>query len=77
MTSGLPAVRAREVIRALQRAGFIEKRVSGSHCLLGHRDDPTRAVVVPLHGARDLKPGTLRSIIRQAGLTMEEFRDLL
>ncbi|HUA55557.1 MAG TPA: type II toxin-antitoxin system HicA family toxin [Candidatus Sulfotelmatobacter sp.] len=77
MTGGLPALRARDVVRALERAGFVEKRVSGSHCLLAHRDDPTRAVVVPLHGTRDLKPGTLRSIIRQAGLTLDEFNTLL
>ena len=34
-------------------------------------------VVVPFHGGKDLKPGTLRSIIRQAGLTVDEFLDLL
>jgi len=37
----------------------------------------TRTVTVPVHAARDLKPGTLRSIIRQAGLTTEEFTKLL
>ena len=39
--------------------------------------DPTRTVTVPVHSSRDLKPGTLRSIIRQAGLTVEEFTQLL
>jgi predicted RNA binding protein YcfA (HicA-like mRNA interferase family) len=39
--------------------------------------DSSRTVVVPVHGGRDLKPGTLRAIIRQAGLTIEEFADLL
>jgi len=77
MTGGLPALRARDVLRALAKAGFIEKRVSGSHYILAHRDDPARAVTVPYHGARDLKSGTLRAIIRQAGLTVEEFCDLL
>ena len=77
MTGGLPTLRAREVVRALERAGFVEKRVSGSHCLMGHSQDPARMVTVPLHGARDLKPGTLRAIIRQAGLTVEAFRALL
>src|SRR5690349_7672793 len=45
--------------------------------ILAHPDDPKRAVTVPVHGNRDLKPGTLRSILRQAGLTAEELRDLL
>jgi predicted RNA binding protein YcfA (HicA-like mRNA interferase family) len=34
-------------------------------------------VIVPVHGNRDLKPGTIRSIIRQSGLSVSEFRDLL
>jgi predicted RNA binding protein YcfA (HicA-like mRNA interferase family) len=34
-------------------------------------------VTVPLHGSKDLKPGTLRSIIKQAGLSVEQFVDLL
>ncbi len=77
MSGALPVLPAREVFRALRKAGFVEKRVSGSHYLLVDPNDPTRAVTVPYHGARDLKPGTLRSIIRQAGLTIDEFRALL
>ncbi len=38
---------------------------------------PARTVTVPVHSGRDLKPGTLRSIIKQAGLSLEEFRALL
>jgi predicted RNA binding protein YcfA (HicA-like mRNA interferase family) len=44
---------------------------------LTHPGDPTRTVSVPCHSARDLKPGTLRSIIRQAGLSVDEFAGLL
>ena len=77
MTGGLPVIRARELLQALDKAGFVQKRVSGSHVILAHRDDPGRAVTVPIHGSKDLKPGTLRSIVRQAGLTVEELRDLL
>jgi predicted RNA binding protein YcfA (HicA-like mRNA interferase family) len=39
--------------------------------------DPTRTVVVPVHAARDLKPGTMRAVIRQAGLSVDEFAALL
>ena len=77
MTGRLPVLRARAVIRALERAGFVVVRTVGSHNVLDHRDDPTRTVIVPGHGSRDMKPGTLRAIIKQAGLTVAQFRDLL
>jgi predicted RNA binding protein YcfA (HicA-like mRNA interferase family) len=77
MTRRLPAVNARQALAALQRAGFVVDRVRGSHYLLARPDDPVRAVTVPFHGKKDLKPGTLRNIIRQGGLTVEQFRELL
>lgn len=76
MTARLPSLRPREVIRALERAGFVVVRTSGSHCRLIHQTDPARKVTVPYHN-RDLKRGTLRAIIAQAGLTVEEFNELL
>jgi predicted RNA binding protein YcfA (HicA-like mRNA interferase family) len=77
MNPGLPTVNARQVLRALQRAGFVVDRIVGSHHLLRHESDPRRVVTVPFHGASDLKTGTVRGIIRQAGLTVEAFRALL
>jgi len=47
--------------------------VVGSHHVTIHPDDSTRTVTVPIHSGRDLKPGTLRSIIRQAAFTVQEF----
>ena len=76
MTDRLPSVRPKEVIRALERAGFSIARTSGSHCRLIHRTDPTRKITIPVHSA-DLKRGTLRGIIAQAGLTVGEFITLL
>lgn len=73
----LPAVSGRRVVRALTRAGFIVDRIVGSHHVLVHPDNPARVVTVPCHSSRDLKPGTLRAIIRQAGLTVKEFNELL
>ena len=49
----------------------------GSHHILVFPGDPTRTVTVPVHSGRDLKPGTLRAIIRQIGMSVEEFVDLL
>ncbi len=73
----LPVVSGKRIIQALTKAGFIVNRIVGSHHVLVYPGDPTRTVTVPVHAARDLKPGTLRSIIRQAGLTVEEFVELL
>jgi predicted RNA binding protein YcfA (HicA-like mRNA interferase family) len=77
MNERLPALKAREVVRALERAGFVVSRISGSHCRLIHSRDPARKVTVPLHGSSDVKRGTLRAIIAQAGLSVEEFIVLL
>jgi predicted RNA binding protein YcfA (HicA-like mRNA interferase family) len=60
------------VIRALQLMGFLVHHVKGSHYYLKHPDRPMSRVTVPFH-RQDLPPGTLRSIIRQAGLSVEEF----
>ena len=73
----LPAVGGREIIRALLKAGFMIDRIVGSHHVMRHPSDPRCTVSVPIHGGRDLKRGTLRAIIRQAGFTVEEFIDLL
>ena len=78
MVSGrLPVANGVAVVRALKRAGFAVDRIVGSHHILVYPDDATRTVTVPVHSGRDLKPGTLRAIIRQAGLSVEQFRDLL
>ncbi len=77
MTARLPAVSARQMLRALERAGFSVVRSSGSHHYLIHRTDPSRRTVVPYHAARDLPRGLVRAILRQAGLSAEEFRKLL
>lgn len=73
----LPAVKPRDVIRALEKAGLVVARIKGSHHILVHRDDSSRITNVPAHGSHDLPRGTLRAIIKQAGLTVDEFVALL
>jgi predicted RNA binding protein YcfA (HicA-like mRNA interferase family) len=73
----LPVISGRRAIQALTRAGFVIDRITGSHHVLVFPGDATRTVTVPVHAARDLKPGTLRGIIRQAGFTADEFVALL
>jgi predicted RNA binding protein YcfA (HicA-like mRNA interferase family) len=76
MNERLPALRAKDVIRALERTGFVKSRMSGSHCRMIYPGDPTRKVTIPIH-TKDLKRGTLHSIIAQSGLTVAEFLALL
>ncbi len=64
----------RQVRTALERAGFVFRRQRGSHMVL-RRDEPYSRVVVPDH--RQLRPGTLRKILHEAGLTVEDLAGLL
>jgi predicted RNA binding protein YcfA (HicA-like mRNA interferase family) len=72
--SKLPVISGRQCVQALERAGFYLKRQTGSHQVL-RRDEPFAQVVVPDH--RVLDRGTLRAIVRQAGLSVDEFASLL
>jgi predicted RNA binding protein YcfA (HicA-like mRNA interferase family) len=73
MPSELPHVAGADAVRALERAGFVFRSQRGSHRKLRHSDG--RTVIVPMH--RELAPGTLRSILKQAGLSVEQLRALL
>jgi predicted RNA binding protein YcfA (HicA-like mRNA interferase family) len=76
MSQRLPSLKPREVLQALKRGGFFVHHVSGSHYVLKHPDNHTLRVTLPYH-TRDLKRGTLTSIIEQAGLTTDAFKNLL
>jgi len=71
----LTVIQPRQLIRALKRAGFVIHRVTGSHYILKHPEKPALRVTVPFHN-RDLKSGTLQSIVKQSGFTNEEFLEL-
>lgn len=68
--SDLPQVSGEKAIRALGRLGFHQARQRGSHVIL-KKDGFPLLLSVPLHG--ELKAGTLRSLIRDAGITVDEF----
>ena len=72
--SGLPQISGRDCVKALAKVGFYVKRQQGSHMVL-RRDEPFTQVVIPDH--KTLDRGTLRAIIRQAGLNVDEFLVLL
>lgn len=69
----LPTVSGADLVRALERAGFVRVSQRGSHVKMRHPDG--RTAIVPMH--REVAPGTLRSILRQAGLTVDELLALL
>ena len=71
----LPVLSGRAVVRALGRIGYRVDRQRGSHVILRHEDPPYRRITVPDHA--ELAKGTLRAILRQAGLTVIELRSLL
>lgn len=72
----LPTVAARDVIRAAERLGFEFDRQRGSHAVYVRVSDKRR-LVIPVHKGRDLKPGTLRGLIDDMGLTVQEFAAML
>jgi len=71
----LPSVRPRQVIRFLEARGFILDHTSGSHFIFYHPTSRRRAVV-PRHN-RDLRKGTLMSLLREAGFTRDDMIDFL
>jgi predicted RNA binding protein YcfA (HicA-like mRNA interferase family) len=72
----LPVVTPRRLLQALERAGFFVHHIAGSHYYLKHADKPGIIVVLPYHTA-DLKRGTLHSILKHAGLTVDDLLKLL
>lgn len=75
MSERLPAVKPKEVIRALEKAGWYVHRQKGSHVTM-HKAGSRTILTIPMH-TRDLPKGTLHGILTDAGLTNEEFIALL
>jgi predicted RNA binding protein YcfA (HicA-like mRNA interferase family) len=65
----LPRLKGKEVIRILERFGFV--RTKGSHTFLRHPDG--RTTVVPIHSGETIGPGLLHAILRDVDLSPEEF----
>ncbi|MFQ5957048.1 MAG: type II toxin-antitoxin system HicA family toxin [Candidatus Brocadiales bacterium] len=77
MKRDLPVLRPKEVIRALLRAGFYIHHQKGSHAQLRHTTKVDLRVTIPRHDSFDLPRPVLRSILRQAQLSLEEFTEFL
>jgi predicted RNA binding protein YcfA (HicA-like mRNA interferase family) len=67
----LPVLKPREVVRVLEKLGFVKVRQRGSHKQYRHADG--RCTTVPFHGSRDVSPLLLKQIIKDIRITPEEF----
>jgi predicted RNA binding protein YcfA (HicA-like mRNA interferase family) len=75
VTPKLPVVTASEVVKVAERLGFAFRRQTGSHAIYVRSGDQAR-VVIPMH-ATELKRKTLRAIVQDLKISVEEFRELL
>ena len=71
----LPILKARELVRALQLLGFFEYHRVGSHAQFKHLDG--RRTTIPIHQGSDVPLGTLRGILRDANIAIDEFLNIL
>ena len=71
----LPVIKAKNLLSALQKAGFAKHHQAGSHIQLKHADG--RRVTIPYHPSHEIRRGTLRGIINDLHLTVEDFMILL
>ena len=71
----LPVVSGRDLVKALAVIGYMADHQSGSHIILRHYLPPHRRLTIPNH--KEVAKGTLKQILREAGLTLEELLNLL
>ena len=76
MSPKLPIIRSKKVIRALEKGGFFVHHQTGSHAQMKHYDKPELRITIPIH-SKDIPKPIIRSIIKQAGFSVEEFMQLL
>ena len=75
MTRRLPILKAKDLIRVLNKFEFKEMRQRGSHLFFQHSDG--RTTIVPIHSGEDIGRGLLRQILREIDVSPDEFLDLL
>lgn len=76
MSPKIPVITSKQLVRALKHAGFSEDRQKGSHLTLIN-SKTNKIVTIPIHTGVDIGKGLLKKIVTDAGLTIEEFYNLL
>jgi len=74
--SDVPRIQGQEAVRAFKRDGFVVDRIKGSHHIM-KKDGHPYILSVPVHSGKTLGVGLLKSLIEAAGLTVEQFKQLL
>lgn len=67
----MPAINSKKLLQILKKRGFFIRHQIGSHLILKHEKDTAKRVTLPMHN-KDLKPGTLNSILKQSGVEKKE-----
>lgn len=75
MGSKYPVLPPKDVIKALHKLGFSKVSQKGSHAKFRNESDPIRTVIIPMHS--ELAKGTLKSILEQADISLDDFLNLL
>ena len=73
----LPVLSGKDVVKILSKIGFVHVRTKGSHAILNKQDSEKGKITVPVPLHRELAKGTLKSIMNQAGLTLDDLLKLL
>lgn len=73
MSERLPRLSAKEIVRVLERRGFLLSRTSGSHCI--YKNAAGNRATVPVHSGKILHPKVLQSILRDADMTADDLRE--
>ncbi len=73
----LPIVSGKDIIKALSKKGYVHVRTSGSHAILNKLDDEKGKITIPVPLHPELAKGTLKSIMRQVDLSLEELVELI
>ena len=73
----LPVVSGKEIVKALSKIGFEHVRTHGSHMILTKHDDKKGKITVPVPNHKELARGTLKSIMRQVGISLDDLEKLL
>lgn len=67
----MSSITPKKLLQFLEKRGFYITRQSGSHMILHHNTDKTKRLTLPIHN-KDLKQGTLSSVLKQAGIEKKE-----
>ena len=71
----IPPISPNKLVKILEKTGFKVIRQKGSHLIM--MDNKKTRIVIPMHPEKDIKPGLIRAIIREAGISRENFLTLL